>query len=270
MSSTDFHLQESPSDLSPKVKSHPSKSLLPIPFAYFPSDDGTDHNILILLHGLGDSHVPFGKLGRSLKLPQTAVLALRATEQIPFFDEPAFQWYTSFDQLGEMIDRPNPRPALELLDKVVHHLVSDLQWSQENIHFFGFAQGGSVAAEFALKKWREHIEASASEPNAIQRSFGSLVTVGGPLLSYPTLSVLSPTPVLVASRPPPAQDAMASNSMAAFRKGFQNVGEVKLSSNRSGMPASREEWEPIMRFWSERLSKRKMDDLYEVMSGMGS
>jgi hypothetical protein len=29
----------------------------------------------------GDSHVPFAKLGRSLKLPQTATLALRAPEQ---------------------------------------------------------------------------------------------------------------------------------------------------------------------------------------------
>ena len=30
---------------------------------------------------VGDTHLPFGKLGRSFKLPQTATLALRAPEQ---------------------------------------------------------------------------------------------------------------------------------------------------------------------------------------------
>jgi hypothetical protein len=58
--------------------------------------------------------------------------------------------------------------------------------------------------------------------------------------------------------------------MAAFRKGFQAVSEVKLGASRGGMPASKDEWEPIMRFWSEKLSRRKMDGLYEVMSGMNS
>ena len=101
-------------------------------------------------------------------------------------------------------------------------------------------------------------------------SFGSLVTVGGPLLSYPTLSIVSPTPVLVVHRPPPAEDSLPANSLAAFRKGFQSVTEIKLGSNRGGMPASREEWEPIMRFWSERLSRRRMGGLYEVMSGTAS
>jgi hypothetical protein len=33
------------------------------------------------VHTSGDTHVPFSKLGRSFKLPQTATLALRAPEQ---------------------------------------------------------------------------------------------------------------------------------------------------------------------------------------------
>jgi len=36
---------------------------------------------VIQLTTLGDTHVPFSKLGRSFKLPQTATLALRAPEQ---------------------------------------------------------------------------------------------------------------------------------------------------------------------------------------------
>ena len=50
--STDIHLAET-SDTSPKVKPKPSKSKVPVPFAYYESDDGTDENLLIILHGLG-------------------------------------------------------------------------------------------------------------------------------------------------------------------------------------------------------------------------
>ncbi|THU87365.1 hypothetical protein K435DRAFT_867374 [Dendrothele bispora CBS 962.96] len=72
---------------SPKVKSPPKPTSIPTPFSYYPSDDGTDENLLILLHGLGDTHIPFSKLGKQFKLPQTAVLAIRAPEQyvsLPF------------------------------------------------------------------------------------------------------------------------------------------------------------------------------------------
>ena len=81
----------------PRTKIHPQSTSWPVPFTYIPSDDGTDENLLILLHGLGeplkdylqsrllssvgDTHVPFTKLGRSLNLPQTAILALQAPEQ---------------------------------------------------------------------------------------------------------------------------------------------------------------------------------------------
>ena len=121
---------------------------------------------------LGDTHIPFAKLGKQLKLPQTATLSLRAPEQyvarraifchsrslisirIPFLYEQAFQWYTSFDPLGELIERPNPTPALDLLTKVIGHLVQDCRWPPQRIHFFGFAQGGTVAAEFGMTWWK--------------------------------------------------------------------------------------------------------------------
>lgn len=37
-----------------------------------------------------------------------------------------------------------------------------------------------------------------------------------------------------------------------------------------GMPAAKEEWEPIMKFWSENLARRQVDGLYEVMTGSRS
>lgn len=39
---------------TPRVKTPPKSSAFPVPFVYNPSDDGTDENLLILLHGLGE------------------------------------------------------------------------------------------------------------------------------------------------------------------------------------------------------------------------
>ena len=100
---TDIHVQETSTTTSlPRIKPSPQSSKLPGQFFYAQSDDGTDENLLILLHGLGlsgtlffsrtrfddhiithtgDTHIPFSKLGKTLKLPQTAILALCAPEQ---------------------------------------------------------------------------------------------------------------------------------------------------------------------------------------------
>ena len=168
--------------------------------------------------------------------------------RIPFLDEPAFQWYASFDPLGDILPRPDPTPALALLATVMQHLMADCRWRADRLHLFGFAQGGSVAAEVALRAWQRGV------------AVGSVVSVCGPLLEYPTPPALCPTHVLFFAR---AADAGA---VAAFRKGFAGVMEV-VKKGEQGMPRSREEWEPIMRFWSEHLSKRTGDGLYEVMTG---
>ncbi|KAH9474827.1 putative hydrolase [Psilocybe cubensis] len=275
---SEFHVREAPSseqDFLPRVKPSPKKSKIPGSFSYTASDDGTDENLLILLHGLGDTELPFSKMGKSLKLPQTAVLALRAPEQVPFLYEEAYQWYTSFDDLGETITRPNPTPALQFLSKVIDHLMKDCAWPISRIHFFGFAQGGSVAAEFGIYWWKLQSKSitSGNTTDGTQTpavpSFGSIVSVSGPLLSYPTLPLLCPTPVLIVHRSPPADTALPSDAIPAFKKGYQNVTESKLGPKPAGMPASRQEWEPIMRFWSQHLSKRQISGLYEVLSGSG-
>ncbi|KAK0468466.1 Alpha/Beta hydrolase protein [Desarmillaria tabescens] len=254
---SNVHIREHETSALPRAKPSPKSSRISVPFFYCPSDDGTDENLLILLHGLGDTHKPFSNLGRQLKLPQTAILALRAPDQIPYLYEEAFQWYDSFDPLGELIRYPNPTPALDLMKQVLRHLVEDCAWREDRLHLFGFAQGGSVAAEFGLRWWKEQ-----------KRKFGSIVSVGGPLLSYPTIEELSPTPILVVHRASPAEPSLPRDAMVALRRAYQSVGDEKLDGRRSGMPSSKDEWEPIMRFWSEKLSKRQIDGLYEVTSGI--
>ena len=126
-----------------------------------------------------------------------------------------------------------------------------------------------MAAEFVLDRWKSQLVQSTTSKAADEppSSFGSIISVSGPLLSYPTLSKLCPTPILIAHPPPSAETALSSGAIAAFKKGFQSVTESKLGVKSQGMPGSREEWEPIMRFWSQVLSKRQMEGLYEVMTG---
>ena len=98
------------------------------------------------------------------------------------------------------------------------------------------------------------------------RLLGSIVSVAGPLLSYPTLSKICETPVLVFHRSPPSESALSSSAIMAFKKTSETVVEVKIGG-AEGMPRSKDEWEPIMRFWSEWLGRRWVDGLYEVLGG---
>lgn len=48
----------------------------------------------------GDSETPFFKLGKSLQLPQTAILAVRGPEIVPLLDEHEREWWNETDMLG--------------------------------------------------------------------------------------------------------------------------------------------------------------------------
>ncbi|MBW0526300.1 hypothetical protein O181_066015 [Austropuccinia psidii MF-1] len=149
-------------------------------FGYRPSPDGVDTNLLILLHGLGDTDKPFLALGTRLNLPQTAILALRAFERVPLLEEDCFQWWDSFDILtGLPLSNPNPSSALNKLIEILDVLISkQIGWEPQRIHLFGFGQGGSCVAELALL-WNR------VKPNS--SNLGSLVSISGPLLSLPTI-----------------------------------------------------------------------------------
>ena len=185
---------------------------------------------------------------------------LTGENRIPYLHEEAFQWYGSFDPLGDLLPNPNPTPALDLLARVFDHLSNDCGWPPQRVHIFGFAQGGTVAVEFALLRWRQQLQNS---PDSAISPLGSVVSVCGPLLSYPTIKLPCLVPLLLFHRSPPAESAFSSGDKAAFRKGFGSFREAQVDGE--GMPRSKTEWEHIMRFWSERLSRRQMSGLYQVM-----
>jgi hypothetical protein len=169
--------------------------------------------------------------------------------RIPYLEEEAFQWYRTFDDLAETIAHPDPSPAIQLLEVVLKHLVENCSWSVSRIHLFGYAQGGTVALEFGLHWWRTHGESRGA--------LASIVSVAGPLLSFPT-TMLTRCPTAVLHLGP---------SQSGLEKGYSSVKALRAPSG-GRMPASKQEWEPIMRFWSERLSRRQGDgDLFEVLTG---
>ncbi|KAF8452503.1 hypothetical protein L210DRAFT_3518806 [Boletus edulis BED1] len=196
--------------------------------------------------------------------------AKTTVHRIPYLYEQAFQWYTSFDPLGDTIERPNPTPALEVIAKVLDHLIAECAWPPHRIHLFGFGQGGSVAGESTLAWWKKELARTKTtsdvEPLSVPSPchLGSVVSISGPLLSYPTFVTPCPTPLLLFSRGPVPKDVST-----AFSKGFTQIRQVIKPGGQGeeSMPRSRDEWEPVMQFWSEMLGRRIGDGLYEVMTG---
>jgi predicted esterase len=76
-----------------------------------PSSDGINHNVLILLHGLGDKPAPFAKLAQQLALPQTASLALPGPLPVPETGG-GRAWMTAFDDDWELIQVSYPGRGL--------------------------------------------------------------------------------------------------------------------------------------------------------------
>ncbi|GAA5995983.1 alpha/beta hydrolase [Rhodotorula paludigena] len=267
---------------------------------YSPSRDGVDANLVILLHGLGDTSTPFARLGQQLNLPQTAVLSLQAPERVPLLEEEAYQWWDSFDALGEIIPNPNPSATLHLLKKLLAYLTAPTSpsasaspaskpaaapagcgWHPSQLHLFGYAQGGSCAGELALAWAREHPVASSSLPSSSTSTspvphrtdahLGSLVAISAPLLSHPTPSPVTRarTRALVVVRKPEER----SVGVQSWEKGFEGVRVARLEGGRGreGMPRGMDEWREIMRFWSEVLVRKSALELsgevYEISGG---
>jgi hypothetical protein len=157
-----------------------------------------------------------------------------------------------------VIRNPNPSATLHLLTKVVRYLTAPLPssatppsssssapppgtglgWSPSQIHLFGYAQGGSCAAEFALSWSRSHP----------QTPLGSVVAVSAPLLSHPTLSQKSKTKVALVYRKSVQEEREVA--VSSWKKGFEVVKEIKLEGDRGreGMPRGMDEWREIMRY----------------------
>lgn len=223
-------------------------------FAASPS--GVDSNLLILLHGLGDSSQPFYQLALNLQktLPQTAVLSLQAPYLLPYLEGDHWMWWPTFDQFGEILTAPNPTKTVADMVALLDHLTAPTGggWDPRHVHFFGFGQGASCALE-TLVQWTK----SRAAP------LGSIVSISGAFVSHPTIDPPSQTPVFHVYRS--SKTLNDSTKLSSFRKATKGFASHRLElapgNVDEAMPRNKSEWDPVMQFWAKLFRYRNTWEL---------
>ncbi|WRT68587.1 uncharacterized protein IL334_005565 [Kwoniella shivajii] len=258
-------------------------SLKPWDFAYSSSSDGCDTNLLIMFHGLGDSKTPFFNLAKQLNLPSTAILSLSAIDPIPLMDHPSFSWYPTFTSTYDPIPIANQNPTVHLskLRDLVSTLITPsghtgssavsggggggLGWKLDEIHLFGWGQGGTIALELGLSIGKNPLTISTSAVESEGKGgkrFGSITSICANLLTHPTSSLNIPTPVCYFTRTSP-KSSIHEKSVNVLKRAFREVQIVTPKGSGGGgedMPRSKDDWYGIMKFWSQVLGRKSDED----------
>jgi predicted esterase len=120
---------------------------------YEKSRDGKDQNVLILLHGLGDTAANFIQFGRKLELPQTALAAIEAPFPIPFFEGTSW-WPRPFDMDTGAMRPPNTNDIQSIRNQLFQYITREYidtrGFEADRIFLLGFSQGGSIALDLAI------------------------------------------------------------------------------------------------------------------------
>lgn len=85
------------------MPSSQAAEVAPLALTYVSAPDKVDSNLVILLHGLGDTEAPFVQLGSQLQrnLPQTAILVVRGGHAVPFMDGQSWGYWDVWDGYGQ-------------------------------------------------------------------------------------------------------------------------------------------------------------------------
>ncbi|KAK9763453.1 hypothetical protein K7432_009839 [Basidiobolus ranarum] len=238
-------------------------------FQYSPSPDGVDENLLIFFHGLGDTEKPFFQLGQSLKLPQTAIISIKAPHAIPYFDE-GTQWYPSFDPLGDLLTKDSPLrlPGLiqtrTILKKFfLEELVGVCGYDLHKMILFGFSQGATTALDLVV-----HGGVNVN----------SVVSIAGYLLEETErasieVGFVQNTNVLIIQGDKdetiPLRVSQERTKYVQSKFGKSHVKAHMVTRKNHAMPTGPGEWRPIMEFFAQNLSRRQVElenvsELYEV------
>lgn len=204
-------------------------------------------NLLILIHGLGDTHLPFAALGSNLNLPETACLAIRGPVPLPF-EITGFHWGDDiiFDHSTGGLDGDSGfNKTRKLLREVIEEtLVKKCGWNTRRIFLLGFGQGGMVALD---------VPAGTKDTE-----YGGVISIGGALPSGSENSSegrRSKTPVLLLGAA--KNSAIDTAAEKKVRGAFEFVQVVKWAGrDGDGMMRTREEARPIMEFFGRRLGSR--------------
>ncbi len=228
-----------PPSLNPRI--HPSE----------PAPSPTSiSNVVIFLHGLGDTSANFSHFSRALNLPETLTVTLQAPFPLPLPME-AGHYHWGDDILvdsgtGEVDPDCGLSKAATLLseDVIKKVLISECGFKVREVLMLGYGQGGMASLAIARTLGPE-------------MELGGVMSIGGPLPSSCML-VNGPkirTPVLLLGG---AKGLIArSNGVARTKGTFENVQYVQWKKGKDAMPASREEALPMMQFFARSLRSRK-------------
>ena len=107
--------------------------------------------MLVLLHGLGDTHASFTNLAKQMKLPETACVSIQGPQNL--LDLAGFHWGDDiiFDSTNGGLDADAGfKQATKLLKSVVQDaLIDKCGYKPREIVVFGFGQGGMAALNLA-------------------------------------------------------------------------------------------------------------------------
>ncbi|KAJ5146370.1 Phospholipase/carboxylesterase/thioesterase [Penicillium bovifimosum] len=209
-------------------------------------------NILLLLHGLGDTATAFTKFGQALHLPETTIITIQGPSPLPF-DLGGYHWGddVSFDSATGTLDMDAglTRSTKILTELVRSTLVRKCGYALREIMALGFGQGGmaalALARELGLKDSGEEVGA-----------LSGVISIGAPYaLSGSRAGEKSRSPVLLVS----GRDSTVVSDEAVRRtkQVFEFVEVSRYARKGDGMPSSREEMLPVMQFFARRLRSRQ-------------
>ncbi|KAL4883070.1 Alpha/Beta hydrolase protein [Aspergillus karnatakaensis] len=235
-------------------------TLTPPPQSSSPATSRPPPNILLLLHGLGDTHAPFTSLAQNLNLAETTILTIQAPQPLPF-DLPGFHWGDdiNFDSRTGALDMDAgfEKASKLLVEDIVRDiLVKKCGYALREILLWGFGQGGVLGVVCAERVHGLGLDIVGDGSG--KGELGGIISIGG---AYP-LSLVgkrtggsakgkSRTPILlIAGRD---SDVVTEGAVKRTKDVFEFVETHHYSRRGDTMPRSREEMMPIMRFLGRRL-----------------
>lgn len=214
-------------------------------------------NILLLLHGIGDTAAGFTSFGRAINLPETTVITIQAPSPLPF-DLGGSHWGddVSFDSRTGALDMDAgfARSTALLANEVIRQtLVAKCGYQLREIMILGFGQGGmaglAAARELSSPDGRESQE-------RVSGSLSGVISIGAPYaLSGARSGAKNRSPVLLVSGRD--SEAVSDGAVRRTKEVFEFVEVSRYARKGDGMPSNRDEMLPVMQFFARRLRSRQ-------------
>jgi predicted esterase len=215
-------------------------------------------NLMILLHGFGDSHIPFDKLGQTMALPQTATLTIsaRSYEKVPF--GLGYTYFKEMDyETGDPLPETHPvrryslQAAATKINIILKQLILEEQWIiPERVFFLGYGAGAALAVQSCVM-WCEQGHSPLG---------GAVCVAGGASLlddDEPIDADKATTPILLMVG---EKDEYFSPANAErLQQLYGESVEIYIEPNKGqGMIQNQSEMQRVMEFLSRRLVRLSM------------